>query len=164
MKRQVCAFTSRIYFFANSHSVGAFGAHPDHDAHLLSTLSAIQIMIIQNAVGRLDTERIVNCTYNICPERTCPLTFPPTLDIQALQQPSGAFAGDAFGEIDTRFICCALLALSLLGRLDAINKDNAVSYIVQCRNFDGGFGGSVGAESHAAQGASDSLRFARIRE
>jgi len=27
-----------------------------------------------------------------------------------------------------------------------------VGYIEQCRNFDGGFGSSIGAESHASQG------------
>ncbi len=40
---------------------GGFGAHPDHDAHLLSTLSAIQILITQNALDRLDVERVVKC-------------------------------------------------------------------------------------------------------
>ena len=36
-----------------------------------------------------------------------------------------------------------------------MNKDKAVEYIERCRNYDGGFGSSVGAESHAAQGTSD---------
>jgi geranylgeranyl transferase type-2 subunit beta len=33
-----------------------------------------------------------------------------------------------------------------------LDKEKAVSYIERCRNYDGGFGSSVGAESHAAQG------------
>ena len=33
-----------------------------------------------------------------------------------------------------------------------MNKEKAVEYIERCRNYDGGFGSSVGAESHAAQG------------
>ena len=33
-----------------------------------------------------------------------------------------------------------------------MNKDKAVDYIERCRNYDGGFGSSVGAESHSAQG------------
>lgn len=45
----------------NENSKGAFGAHPGHDAHLLSTLSAIQILIIQNAVDRIDIPRVVKC-------------------------------------------------------------------------------------------------------
>lgn len=68
-------------------------------------------------------------------------------------------------------------ALSLLGRLDALdeplpgadgksNADNerpdlvpptrrerVLEYLSRCRNYDGGFGSVVGAESHAAQGA-----------
>ena len=72
--------------------------------------------------------------------------------ILSLQQPSGVFAGDSFGETDTRFLYCAVNALSLLGRLNEMNKDKAVEYIERCRNYDGGFGSSVGAESHAAQG------------
>ncbi|KAJ7597297.1 rab geranylgeranyltransferase, partial [Mycena floridula] len=111
---------------------GAFGAHPDHDAHLLSTLSAIQILITQDALDRVDIPRVVKF-------------------ILSLQQPSGVFAGDAFGEIDTRFLYCAVNALSLLGHLADLDVEKTVSYIVQCRNFDGGFGSVIGAESHAAQ-------------
>ena len=42
-------------------ATGAFGAHPDHDAHLLSTLSAIQILVTQDALDRLDIPRVVKC-------------------------------------------------------------------------------------------------------
>jgi len=73
--------------------------------------------------------------------------------ILSLQQPSGVFAGDAFGETDTRFLYCAVSALSLIGQLDEMNKGKAVEYIERCKNYDGGFGNSVGAESHAGQGA-----------
>ncbi|KAJ3869575.1 rab geranylgeranyltransferase, partial [Lentinula novae-zelandiae] len=111
---------------------GGFGAHPDHDAHILSTLSAIQILVTQDAIGRLDIDRVVKF-------------------ILSLQQPSGVFAGDSFGEIDTRFSYIAVNALSLLGRLGDLNVEKTVSYIVQCRNFDGGFGSRIGAESHAGQ-------------
>ncbi|KIM55686.1 hypothetical protein SCLCIDRAFT_1220968 [Scleroderma citrinum Foug A] len=111
---------------------GAFGAHPDHDAHILSTLSAVQILIMQDALDRADIDRIVKY-------------------ILSLQQPSGVFAGDSFGETDTRFLYCAVNALSLLGRLSELDVDRTVSYIRQCRNFDGGFGATAGAESHSAQ-------------
>lgn len=70
----------------------------------------------------------------------------------SLQQPSGVFAGDSFGEIDTRFLYCAVNALSLLGHLDKIDTKKAVEYIQRCKNFDGGFGSCVGAESHSGQG------------
>ncbi|KAL6306521.1 rab geranylgeranyltransferase [Sparassis latifolia] len=112
--------------------VGGFGAHPDHDAHMLSTLSAIQILVIQDALDRLDVPRV-------------------TKFILSLQQPSGVFAGDSFGETDTRFLYCAVNALSLIGRLSELDVEKTVGYIKLCKNFDGGFGACVGAESHAAQ-------------
>lgn len=72
--------------------------------------------------------------------------------ILSLQQPSGVFAGDKYGEIDTRFSYCAVNALSLLGRLHELDVEKTVDYIGRCKNFDGGFGHIIGAESHAAQG------------
>ncbi|KAH9946202.1 rab geranylgeranyltransferase [Epithele typhae] len=96
---------------------GGFGSHPDHDAHLLSTLSAIQILTIQGATDRLDVPRV-------------------TKFILSLQQESGIFSGDQWGEIDTRFL---------------FYVEKTVGYLRKCRNFDGGFGAREGAESHAAQ-------------
>jgi len=59
---------------------GAFGSHPDHDAHLLSTLSAIQILIIHDALDRLNVPRVVDF-------------------ILSLQQPSGIFFwGQVWGD------------------------------------------------------------------
>lgn len=72
--------------------------------------------------------------------------------ILSLQQASGVFAGDAFGEIDTRFLYIAVQTLSLLGRLHELDVEKTVGYIQKCRNFDGGFGAVIGAESHAAMG------------
>lgn len=72
----------------------------------------------------------------------------------SLQQPSGVFAGDKYGEIDNRFTCCAVNALSLLGKLHELDAEKTVGYIVKCKNFDGGFGAIIGAESHASMGAS----------
>ena len=46
---------------------------------------------------------------------------------------------------------CAFLALSLLDLLSLVDVDKAVSHVESCRNFDGGFGVTPGAESHAAQ-------------
>ncbi|KAN0118946.1 Terpenoid cyclases/protein prenyltransferase alpha-alpha toroid [Russula decolorans] len=111
---------------------GAFGAHLGHDAHILSTLSAIQVLATHDALSRVNTPRLVDF-------------------ILGLQQPSGVFAGDAFGETDTRFLYCAVSALSLLGALDRLDRERTVSYLVSCRNFDGGFGRIAGSESHAAQ-------------
>lgn len=61
------------------------------------------------------------------------------------------FAGDDWGETDTRFLYGAFNALSLMGMLDAIDVPKAVSYIQACVNFDGAYGVSPGAESHSGQ-------------
>lgn len=111
---------------------GGFGAHPDHDAHLLATTSAIQILVTHDALDRVDKARVARF-------------------ILSLQQPSGVFAGDSFGEIDTRFSYCAVNSLSLLGCLSDLDVEKTVSYIRACRNYDGGFGNCIGAETHAGQ-------------
>lgn len=134
-------------------ALGGFGAHPGHDAHILSTLSAIQILVTQDALDVLDVDRTVRCT-SYKPHLISSLTSSP--DIASLQQPSGVFAGDSFGEIDTRFSYIALNALSLLGRIDAIDKEKAAEYISKCKNFDGGFGRIIGSESHSGQCLSNS--------
>ncbi|ODQ53053.1 terpenoid cyclases/Protein prenyltransferase [Saitoella complicata NRRL Y-17804] len=69
-------------------------------------------------------------------------------DIASLQLPSGAFTGDNWGETDARFVYTAFNALSLLNRLDAIDIDASIQYILSCHNFDGGFGFAPGDESH----------------
>ena len=40
---------------------GCFGAHPGHDGHILGTLSGIQILVMQDALDRADTDRILSC-------------------------------------------------------------------------------------------------------
>ena len=45
--------------------VGTFGAHPGHDGHILGTLSAIQILVIQNALDRANVDRMVACEPSI---------------------------------------------------------------------------------------------------
>lgn len=64
---------------------------------------------------------------------------------------TGTFTGDKWGETDTRFLYGAFNALSLLGLLHLVDVDKAVQHIQACANFDGGFGTSPGAESHAGQ-------------
>jgi len=81
------------------------------------------------------------------------------LVVLSLQQPSGVFAGDSWGEVDTRFTYCAVNALSLLGHLHELDVDRTIGYIEKCKNFDGGFGSTIGAESHAAQGKQHTFFF-----
>lgn len=114
---------------------GGFGSFPGHDAHILSTLSAIQIQAIYHQDGEeeyLHSKEVV-------------------LYIKGLQLENGSFQGDTFGEVDTRFTYTAINALSILGELDKELVNKAVEFIMKCENFDGGFGMVPGAESHAAQ-------------
>lgn len=37
------------------------------------------------------------------------------------------------------------------GKMDTINVDKAVEFVLSCMNFDGGFGCRPGSESHAGQ-------------
>lgn len=50
-----------------------------------------------------------------------------------------------------RFSYIAICCLAILHRLDRINVEKAVNYIVSCKNLDGGFGCTLGGESHAGQ-------------
>eukprot|EP00591_Stephanopyxis_turris_P011284 CAMPEP_0195528456 /NCGR_PEP_ID=MMETSP0794_2-20130614/30602_1 /TAXON_ID=515487 /ORGANISM="Stephanopyxis turris, Strain CCMP 815" /LENGTH=399 /DNA_ID=CAMNT_0040659595 /DNA_START=20 /DNA_END=1219 /DNA_ORIENTATION=+ len=123
-------------------STGGFGGNIGHDGHMLYTLSAIQILAVADCLSdsRLQVDNVA--------------AF-----IGSLQQPDGSFAGDVWGEVDTRFSYCALSCLSILGLLPTadqgeegiIDVKNAVEYVASCRNFDGGFGCVPGAESHAGQ-------------
>jgi len=115
---------------------GGFGGNRNQDGHILYTLSAIQILALANA---LSDERLISIKPRL-------IKF-----ISSLQQEDGSFAGDEWGEVDTRFTYCALSSLSLLGDLNAVDVDKAAMYIVSCQNFDGGFGCTPGAESHAGQ-------------
>ncbi|CAG8505376.1 3025_t:CDS:2 [Racocetra fulgida] len=93
-----------------------------HDPHLLYTLYAVQILVIEDSLDAVNVEKIVE-----------------------------SFTGDEWGEIDTRFSYSALSCLSLLKRLDAVDVKKAIEFIMLCKNFDGGFGSTPGAESHAGQ-------------
>ncbi|KAF2757233.1 terpenoid cyclases/Protein prenyltransferase [Pseudovirgaria hyperparasitica] len=109
---------------------GGFGAAPNHDPHILYTVSGVQILAMIDGFEELDRR---------------------VQDIANLQTDSGTFTGDEWGETDTRFLYGALNALSLLGRMDLVDVDKAVKHIQLCANFDGGYGTSPGAESHAGQ-------------
>ena len=106
------------------------------DGHILYTLSAIQILALADA---LQDPRLASIQPRV-------IQF-----IQSLQQQDGSFAGDEWGEVDTRFSYCALSALSILNSSASIKVDQAAEYIASCQNFDGGFGCHPGAESHAGQ-------------
>lgn len=114
---------------------GAFGSAPQHDAHLLSTLSALQVLKLYNSLDRLSDQ-----------QRQGTIKF-----IKSLQLADGSFEGDRFGEVDTRFVYTAIQALAILEALEPNVVDPAVEFVLQCQNFDGSFGMVPGAESHSAQ-------------
>lgn len=111
---------------------GAFAGNVDQDAHLLYTVSGLQILALYDALHLIDASHVAT-------------------SIAALQCADGSFAGDMWGEVDTRFSYCALLALCLLNRMDVVDLAAATRFVCSCQNFDGGFGCVPDAESHAGQ-------------
>ncbi|KAL9076818.1 MAG: hypothetical protein Q9161_000803 [Pseudevernia consocians] len=121
------------------HENGGFGAAPGHDAHMLYTVSAVQIL------GTVDAVEELNRRGKAGKENVGKYIA----DLQ--DQETGSFAGDQWGETDTRFLYGAFNALSLLHMLHLVDVPKAVTHIQACANFDGGYGVSPGAESHAGQ-------------
>lgn len=113
-------------------STGGYGGNVAHDAHMLYTLSAVQILVMLGADDAIERAGVIRFV------RHC-------------QQADGSFVGDRWGEVDTRFSYCALCCLAILGALEALDVAGAVRFIASCKNFDGGFGCVPGAESHAGQ-------------
>ena len=113
---------------------GGFSGHVDHDAHILFTLSAVQILATLDALDNIDTDEVM--AY-----------------VVSLQNEDGSVCGDTWGETDTRFSYVAVSLASLLQRLPLLNPQT-INYIVRCQHDDGGFGSVPGAESHAGQSLS----------
>lgn len=116
-------------------TAGGFGAAPGHDPHVLTTLSAVQVLALLGD-PLLRDDAFVGAVGKY---------------LASLQRRDGSFVGDAGGEVDTRFSYAALCCAYLLRCTDALDIHNAVAFIHQCRNFDGGFGATPGGESHAGQ-------------
>ncbi|XP_030930936.1 geranylgeranyl transferase type-2 subunit beta-like [Quercus lobata] len=125
------------------HQSGGFGGNIGHDPHVLYTLSAVQVLALFDKLNVLDIDKS---------------------DIAGLQYEDGSFSGDIWGEVDTRYsfpFCFVIWPVTVLGvllycnmlslNIDKINVEKAVSYIVSCKNLDGGFGCTLGGESHAGQ-------------
>lgn len=106
---------------------------------MLYTVSAIQILATIDALDELDKRGTAG------KEKVGRYIA----DLQ--NRETGAFAGDEWGEMDTRFLFGGFLALSLLHLLPLVDVSKAVEYVQACANFDGGYGVGPGAESHAGQ-------------
>lgn len=42
---------------------GGFGGHVDQDAHILYTLSALQVLVMYDALDRVDVYAVSRCTF-----------------------------------------------------------------------------------------------------
>ncbi|KAF2395520.1 terpenoid cyclases/Protein prenyltransferase [Trichodelitschia bisporula] len=117
------------------HELGGMGAAPGHDAHMLYTVSEVQILALVDGFEELEAR--------------------VPAGKEKIAKAAGSGYGDVlrhqYGEPDTRFPYGALNALSLLGRLDLVDVPHAVTYIESCANLDGAYGNSPGAESHSGQ-------------
>jgi geranylgeranyl transferase type-2 subunit beta len=139
-REELIAFTISCW----NETTGGFGAAPGHDAHMLYTCSAVQILAMADGLAALDKPlpSDANTTY-----KQKLGTY-----IAGLQdRKTGVFHGDEFGEPDTRFLYAALNALSLLGLLHLVNVPLAVSFIDACQNLDAGYGTVPSAETHSGQ-------------
>ena len=114
------------------HASGGYGGSEGHDAHVLYTLSAVQICALLDRMDLVDADAVASYCAS-------------------LQNDDGSFSGDEWGEIDTRFTYCALSVCRLVKRNDAVDVAAAAAYVARCKNFDGGFGCEPGGESHAGQ-------------
>jgi len=106
---------------------------------MLYTVSAVQILAMIDGFDDLDRRGKAN--------RRQVAHFISNLQ----NKDTGEFAGDEWGETDTRFLYGALMALSLLDLTSLVDVDRALHHVQACGNFDGGYGVRPGAESHAGQ-------------
>ena len=100
-------------------------------------------------MGKQEKRRLADVSFNQRWRRNGAYVDTDIADLQ--NQETGSFAGDEWGERDTRFLYGALNALSLLHMLHLVDVAKAVTHVQACANFDGGYGVSPGAESHAGQ-------------
>ena len=113
--------------------VGGYAPCVYHDAHVLYTLSAVQILALFDRMELIDRDAVASF-------------------LTSLQRESdGAIMGDEWGEVDTRFAYCALSISTLIDRPRCIDRGRVVEWIDKCKNFDGGYGSDPGGESHAGQ-------------
>ncbi|KAI3842232.1 hypothetical protein MKW98_026022 [Papaver atlanticum] len=94
---------------------------------MIYMLSVVQVLALLDKLDVLDIDELPNY-------------------VAGLQNEDGSFAGDIWGEIDTRFSYIAI-SISLRVVLDKINVEKAAEYIVSCMILDGRFGCTPGGES-----------------
>lgn len=109
---------------------GGFCGGPQQQAHLAPTYAAVAALCIVGSGWE-------------CINRPKLLEW-----LLQLKQPNGGFAMHLDGEADVRATYCAMAVARLL-QIDTLAVLNKVeSYLQHCQSFEGGFGGSPGAEAH----------------
>lgn len=133
---------------------GGFRPHPKHEPNLLSSLSAIQLLML---LGQQDT---------LCDGKT--YSAEETVSyVRSLRLSGGAFCGRqaTASESDCRFVYAALCLTALLrglapatapvgAALDSERRelDETVEWLLRCQNLDGGFGCRPDGESESHAG------------
>eukprot|EP00927_Polykrikos_kofoidii_P045889 TRINITY_DN40027_c0_g1_i1.p1 TRINITY_DN40027_c0_g1~~TRINITY_DN40027_c0_g1_i1.p1 ORF type:complete len:482 (-),score=48.15 TRINITY_DN40027_c0_g1_i1:101-1546(-) len=138
---------------------GGFAPHPEHeDRQLLSTLSAVQVLLL---LGRSDLllETSVSCVEGNT-ESSCTGCLADDVEafVLSLQLRDGSFVNRegvdilgrvSAGEGDCRFVYAALNTLALVQSIrpgaSVCNSresscDKVIEWILRCQNLDGGFG------------------------
>ena len=108
---------------------GGFGGNTNHDSNITCTLYALIIYMLFEKLEKVDKKKIKEYVFSL------------------YNSEIGAFKGDLYGEIDGRFVYSAIYCLKIIK--EEIPK-KCISFFEKCFNYDGGFGGTPGAESHAA--------------
>eukprot|EP01104_Vermistella_antarctica_P005699 TRINITY_DN1622_c0_g3_i1.p1 TRINITY_DN1622_c0_g3~~TRINITY_DN1622_c0_g3_i1.p1 ORF type:complete len:462 (-),score=52.69 TRINITY_DN1622_c0_g3_i1:567-1826(-) len=112
---------------------GGFGGGPDQLPHCLASYAAI------NAYATLGSEE----GYRTI-DRLKMYKF-----LMAMKDPvHGGFASQNDGELDIRSTYCALSIASMLNLLTPELAKNSAKYIASCQTYEGGMGGTPGAEAH----------------
>ncbi|KAA0202758.1 hypothetical protein HAZT_HAZT009302 [Hyalella azteca] len=104
---------------------GGIAPSIQHDPHMLSTLSAVQILVLLDSVSSIDVEGVVRY-------------------VSGLQNSDGSFNGDKWGEVDTRFSFCAVACLRLLvsgGELNRVDFDTLGWWLCERQLPSGGLNG-----------------------
>ena len=108
---------------------GGFGGNVGHDSGITNTLYALLVLFQLKQMDQVDLQKVEKYVES--------LYVPET----------GAFMGDVFGEVDTRFVYAGLYIYIFL---DKPLPEKSFEFLSNCFNEDGGFGGQPEVESHAA--------------
>eukprot|EP00981_Chlorochromonas_danica_P001646 scaffold360_cov186-Ochromonas_danica.AAC.1 len=129
---------------------GGFGGNVHHDAHLLYTLSAVQILALYDEMDRLDREKIQSFVHSLqqpdgClhngPEN-CPIDLPKAIAfIQQCQNFDGGYGAVPGGESHAGQIFCCIGALSIAEALDSVPVDLLAWWLAERQCDSGGLNG-----------------------